>query len=831
MNLLSRIWFPITVLAFAGTGVADFGSPVAVSRRMTLAATPGNSPMAGSAADTVIYPPYAFRHGYDWQSDSTLVLDSLYVDEEMSFDDTLPQKLSPRDSLKALLDSTLWDKIDSIYIADSIAKAKAAFEAWYNALSKKEQRKYDIEQRNKLMMARADSLREVKQAKQDMKDSIRAEKPRILETYSVPDSMQYKRMISWTLDQDFHKMDVGVPDTSYNYYFYDYRFQRNDVNATWLGVAGSPVQYYDFNKRAGTERVDFYTPQESWSYSPSTLPHYNTKTPYTELAYWGTILSTSSKESDNIRIFTTQNITPELNIALTYERFGGGGMLDNEEVNNQNFVLQSSYLGKRYMMHAGYISNSVSRDENGGMTDVTWVRDTTVDARDIPVNLSSASSKIKKNTVFLDQQLRIPFNFLLNLKERKDSTVSFSNDTLVRDVTTAFIGHSTEFSIYNRKYTDNITTDAGREFYNNVFNYNSTSSADSMRVMKLDNKVYLRLQPWASDGVVSKLDIGIGDTYRTYFDSTSVRPTTHTENTVYIYGGAEGQVRNNFFWNAKAKFSVLGYEVGDFEIQANGLYAFYPFRRARKSPVSIGVNFSTTLLEPTWYQQHINSNHYSWDNDFGKVSTTSVGGTIDIPRWRLNASAQYNLLSNQLYYDNDGIIRQHSDAMSVFTAYLRKEFVFGPLHLDNKALFQLSSNQTVVPVPLLALNLRWYMQFVVQRTEDKAFNVMVMQIGVNGLYNTSWYTPAWNPNLGVFYNQTERTYTNGPYFDIFVNIQWKRACIFIKYQNAGGGWPLRKHDYFSADRYILTQNGFSGLKLGLYWPFYTLPSNRRTPQR
>ena len=30
------------------------------------------------------------------------------------------------------------------------------------------------------------------------------------------------------------------------------------------------------------------------------------------------------------------------------------------------------------------------------------------------------------------------------------------------------------------------------------------------------------------------------------------------------------------------------------------------------------------------------------------------------------------------------------------------------------------------------------------------------------------------------------------------------------------GWPARKHEYFSADRYILTQRGF---KFGIWWPF------------
>ena len=38
-----------------------------------------------------------------------------------------------------------------------------------------------------------------------------------------------------------------------------------------------------------------------------------------------------------------------------------------------------------------------------------------------------------------------------------------------------------------------------------------------MRVMRLENRIYLRLQPWKADGIVSKLDVGIGDKLLNYY--------------------------------------------------------------------------------------------------------------------------------------------------------------------------------------------------------------------------------------------------------------------------------------------------------------------------
>ncbi len=843
MKHLSRILFPTAVMllttgAALGIGrTSPFRSPLparehASAANVSYAAT-STIPVASASKDTVLYPADAYKQGKQGHSD--VIIDSLAVALDkaglsLAQAQDSSGKLSPRDSLKQLLDSSLWDKLDSIYIADSTAKAKAAFEKWYAGLDKKARKKYDAEQKAKLMTARADSLRKVKEHNKEIRDSITENTPRILETYALPDSMQYKRIIAWTAEQDFGKIKPFVPDTSYNYHYYDYPFQRNDVNATWLGVAGSPVQYYDWFKRRSDEGVEFYDALESWSASPRTTLHYNSKTPYTELCYFGTLFGKSVKESDNLHLFTTQNITPEFNFSLLYDRFGGGGMLEREETANKATAVQLNYLGKKYTMHAGYIRNMVTRQENGGMQDTKWVSDTTVDARDIPINLLSASSKTKKNTFFLEQQLRIPFTFIERIKASRDSTYHFNADSLDRDLTSAFIGHSSELSTYTREYTDRINDDAGRAFYNNVFNYDPVSSADSMRVRKFDNKLYIRLQPWSSEAVVSKLDLGVGDVMRMYFDSTSVRPTTHKENSFYAYAGAEGQLRNYFFWDAKGKLDLFGANAGDFFIQANGQVNLYPFRRARKSPLCIKVGFETRLDEPTYYLKHISTNHFKWDNEFSKTSTTTIKGDISIPRWKFDAGIGYALLSGNTYYDTKGIVNQAEKPMSILSAHLRKEFVFGPLHLDNKILLQYSSDQNIVPVPNLALNLRYYLQFVLQKN-DLGNNILAMQVGANAFYNTAWNSPSWNPALGVFHNQNERSYTNGPYFDVFFNFQWKRACIFVKYQNAGQGWPMSKSDYFSADRYIVTQRGFDGLKIGIYWPFYIQPTGRPVQQR
>jgi hypothetical protein len=100
-----------------------------------------------------------------------------------------------------------------------------------------------------------------------------------------------------------------------------------------------------------------------------------------------------------------------------------------------------------------------------------------------------------------------------------------------------------------------------------------------------------------------------------------------------------------------------------------------------------------------------------------------------------------------------------------------------------------------------------------------------MQIGANGTFTTKWNAPAYNPVLGVFHNQNSHEYGNCPYIDVFVNIQWKRASIFIKAVNLNMGWPNKSADYFSASGYIAPQRAF---KFGIHWPFYIQPGRGKS---
>ena len=719
------------------------------------------------------------------------------------------------DSLKAEGDSLLWPRIDSLFLADSTAAAKAAWEKKWASMSKAERKRWTYENVTyPAIRHRQDSILHRKDSLQRIKDSIVQNTPRVLETAFLPDSLQFKRLVTWRHNRLNNQMEVFEWDTTANYHFYDLPFMREDVGASWLGMPGSAAEQLNWFRRNQEKSASFYQTLETWSYTADNLPSFNTKTPYTELEYAGNLFNNSTLSTDDFRVFTTQNILPALNVAAEMKRYGGAGILKNEHTDNRNYFVNANYLGKRYLAHAGFIYNHGNRTESGGVRDNAMIRDTLLDVREIDVNLAAASYRYKKLTAFYDQSFRIPFDFIEKLRHRKD-TAWVKADTLNTNITTGFIGTSTEFSTYSRRYVDK-TDEWQSLFFNEQFNINPSQSSDSLRNMRLENRLYVRLQPWKEDAIVSKVEGGVGNRFQTFYlqspNETLYKPSNHRWNSFYAYAGAEGRAGRYFQWDATGLFNFAGTEVGDFFIKADAKVNFYPFRRQPDSPISLSAKFETRLEQPDFYQQHFYTNHYQWENNFSKASTTRIEAKLDIPHWKLRAGVGYALLSGNVYYDTLGVARQNTTPMSVISATLRKDFAFGPIHLDNEALLQFSSQPDVLPLPLLALNLRWYAQFNIVSPKT-----LQLQLGLNARYNTLWYAPAFNPVAGVFHLQKEEKYGNTVIFDVFVNMQWKKCCIFIKMENAGRGWPMKNRDYFTAHHYIQPPGM---IKVGISWPFY-----------
>lgn len=934
------------------------------------------------------------------QADSVIGQDSMLKDSLAGPDSlVIPDSLSVPDS-SVVSDSLLLP--DSLAAADSLTQSDSTAADSVKVLTKRELKRMAKDSVRKVKDAYKDSVAMVKQHKADsihhikdrirtVKDSIRWSRPRVLETVFLPDSLYYDRIISWTTGTRVNEYRHADMDTTFNDWYTEYPFYKEDIDAVYLGTVGSAVQNVNFFKRREFDIFKAYAPYITYSHTPENMPFFNTKAPYTELAYWGTIFAFKDKEETNVRFMHTQNITPAWNLAVLFQGWKAAGILQKEATANNSLEVTTNYLGKRYVMNAGFIHHNIDREENGGIQDSYMVRDTTVDAKTIAVNLQNARNKLSRNTFFINHSYDILLESDLTrmrkvmdkdsvftatvdslIKVRKeayersvdaavaavkakaaaearaadslaalaDSTAAMLMDTLgtaldstgavldsagmsldsagvmidsaeavldsvvtvvdtasaagtaadsllsaqVRDslsaqvpdslssvrmyaspedsiaavradsIATAVadsllrasimdtlrpptedeiiasladsllfgqagnsprltVGHIGEVSRFYRFYTDEITDEVGRNFYNNMFYLNPTTSADSMRMFTVENKLFFRLQPWKRDAIVSEISGGVGYQWNSIYafrpDMFLTGNRNINQHNMYLYAGASGEYKKYLNWGATAQYSFLGYYQNDFNVDAHVGVSFYPFKD-KSEPITLNGRFSTSLKEPDWFSQHYYSNHYIWDNDFGKTSTTKVEASLDIPKWDMEAYFGYALVNNYLYNDTLGIARQNTGLINVMSAYLRKDFKIWWFHLDNQILFQYSSDMNTLPLPMLTFHLRYYIEM------EAVKNVLTVQLGADARMNTPYYVPAYNPALGTFQLQTREQVGYNPYIDIFLNLQWKRVNIFLKVINVGEGWPTGASS-FSAYHYVRPSLGF---KFGIHWPFY-----------
>lgn len=696
--------------------------------------------------------------------------------------DTVSTKLL-RDSLDVLY-NTYWKEVDTL----SMPLLDSLMTAYSEALGTNLPDAKDIK-------------RAIKKNKQDYRDSVIRNTPRILETFVVPDSLYYKQMLIWTHSTYTNDITLQERDTSCNYNFFDNPAFKDDADAIYLGVPGSALQRTNFFKRTTLKEASFMDPYLVYTYTPETLPMYNTKSPFTELAYWGNPFSSKQKEESSINVLSSQNITPELNLTLDYKQFGGTGDLTGGASNTRTSEIGLDYIGKKYEMNAAYLATRVKNSENGGVSDTYWVTDTLIDNKAVPINLQQASNLIKRRTVFITQSLSIPMNFF-----RKDA-----DELSLGEGTAAYIGHSLEFSKYSKVYSDAIaeSDNTGRSFYFDQFNIHQTASYDSISVRNFDNRFFLTLQPFSNDALLSKVTAGAGYQYLSYYgfqpESYVTGNKDKSYHNTYFYGKAQGMLKQYINWDAFGKIYTSGYYLGDLELAANLALSVYPIPKG----IHLKLHGETSLQQPGYFEQTLFYNHHQWKNDFKKTSKTKFEGSIEIPRTQTRLSAGYALIDKMIYYDETSTVRQADSPVHTLAVSLEQNLRLWAFHFDHKVVYQMTSKEEVLPLPKLTANLRYYVQFPIVK------NILDVQIGANAVFYTKYYIQSYSPDLGVFYNQRTFEWGDNPYLDLFVNAQWKTASIFVKYTNAFSGWPER--GYFSAANYIRPATAF---KFGITWPFY-----------
>ncbi len=651
---------------------------------------------------------------------------------------------------------------------------------------------------------------------QEQADTTKKEKriKKPLESYFFNDSIRALQNFQWTISRDYNQVKVEPLDTTLTDWRIDYPFYRKgvgDINLGGLGQATMPTDYFE---RARFFDFTFAQPYGAYTYDMESVPFYNVKKPYLQMTY----LESGQKKyrEEQFGLTVAHNISPSTGFNINYKARGTRGQYARQRTKNHNLEVAFSHTGKRYTVHAAYVNNHIEQQENGGVVGLWAITDTTFEMPSgVPMRLASAQAEniYRNNAFFVEQSYGIP---LLPVTE---------SDFSIAHLPAVYIGHSFEYNAWSKTYSDVRSTyinergerneeglfvPTEHSYYENWY-INPDATRDSIYERRISNRLFVQAQPWNRDGVVGTLNGGVGFDLYTYSQFAmetylTGRYQKHKESAFFVYGGVNGKIRRYVDWGADVKFYPSGYRGGDLSVGARlALKA-----KIKNHPLILEGSFNLERRTPGYWQQNLFSNHYAWFTPLDKETDTRFEVKFQMPSIALELGVKEGVVDRKIYYGANSHIAQASGAVSLTSVYARKDFRIGGLHLDHRVLLQWSSDQEVVPVPLVSAFLSYYYEFWVVR------NVLRMQIGADCRYNTAYYSPGYNPALSTFYNQREFETGNYPYTDLFIMGKWKRMRIFLKYQHLNKGlWG--NGEYFSAAGYPLNPGMF---KMGISWGFY-----------
>lgn len=682
---------------------------------------------------------------------------------------------------------------------------------------------------NKLYENMTEEERLKKQAEEDAlidtiggKKKSKPKKP--FASYLFPDSLKSEKMFAWKYNPYTNGVERVKVDTLLSGFNQDYFFQAKEgLGSIYLGNLGAATIPLEYSQRPRDFKLSFLDPYKEYLYTPSNVIFYNGKVPFSQFTYITS--GQRDRAEEDFRLTHAQNISPSTGFNLTYRNNRTRGMYENQQSINKNFSFAFAHTGKRYTTHFGYVFNSGEMRENGGIKDIAEIRDTLIDLpQNILINLKDAKTRYKGNGFFFTQSLAIPLSKLKSdtdslLMDGQPPKAMTSLDSLkmmrkkqmegseLSDRTTLFFGTSVEYDSYKKIYTD--TKAESDEYYNNWY-IDPASTRDSIRETNLNMRFFAQFQPYNSEGAISLIGGGLGIENNGYY---YFKPGDYiaggnkiSKKNFYVYGDAEGKWREYIAWNASVKYFLAGYRSQDLSLGGNLAISAY----IKQRPITLLLSASIDTQSPSYWVQDFYSNHFKWNNNFDKEVRTSLDAKLFMKSIRAEIGVNQILSTNTIYYNNAALPAQFSGALSVTSLYLKKDFVVGGFNMNHKILLQTSSNEDVAPVPLAAANIQYFFRFNVVK------DVLEMETGFNGSYNTKYYGYGYNPAVSQFYNQREMEVGNYPMLDVFVTGKWKRLRFIIKFQNVNFEL-LGGRNYLEVAPYPLNRRM---LKFGISWSFY-----------
>lgn len=640
-------------------------------------------------------------------------------------------------------------------------------------------------------------------------------------------------MRTWSLPAPTFRADTLPVDTSRLTFPLHDMLNDYSISNAWNGNIISPVQsrlWFARQKKTDDIFSHSYTP---FVITANDVRFYNTTVPYSDISYKKGF--TTYHEENELAFMFTGNLNRRINLGLQLNYTNGAGHYMNQEASLFNGAVFGSYNGNHYSLQAAITWNTLKNFENGGLIDVSELAGS-LQPEDIPVRIKGMSA-----LTYIDALLNHYYSLTVE-KEHLDS-VAYTNelgqeewrDTVRIDyIPVITFAHTFQTTNSVHRY---IEQTADQNFFQNIYR-NPFATNDSANVLTIRNTLtitfeeefnrrlrfganvyaYNECQSYLygiSQSDFNTLPSAINNTWEaitrcTINQSPDSLFTTQWTNNTFIGGSIYKNTGKWIRYGFNGDVCLLGYKLGEFQV--NGHIDGYFL--LGKDTMSISARAYVKNETPTWYEQHLVSNHFHWDNDFSKTYRIAANAQLSYPtKWiKPKINFGFENISNYIWYDQTGMIRQHNGHIQIFSLDIHADLTTPYINLENNIVYQLSTSD-IIPLPTICLyhNLYYHGSWF-KRAMDA-------QIGVDMRYFTRYYSPILNPATGQFCVQHEQKIGNYPVINAYASfyIRLLHLRLFVQYTHFNRLFDKDNINYMAMPGYPMNNDVF---RAGLAWHFY-----------
>lgn len=521
-------------------------------------------------------------------------------------------------------------------------------------------------------------------------------------------------------------------------------------------------------------------------YRPQDIDYYRVPTPTSELFF-----QTGIQQGHNLNSLLTMNLSPQLNVSVSYKGLRSLGDYRNALASHQNLRLSASYTSSKhkYVLRTNYAGQNIYNQENGGLTPESIEYYNTNDSlyRDrerLETHFTDANSRLKTRSYYFEHAYNLWY-FAKDSTRKQESYWQFGQ----------------EFTHQRKFYTYKQTK--ANELFGESY---STKVSDSTFYFKTDHAIFSELK---SAYILGKLRIKANYSTSDYgynsilFLDNQTIPDRIKSNNFSLHA----------FWNAQFKTFKLNASAGNIfqgDLQGNYLTgtASYSLDSLFTVKATLLLKSQTPNLNAQLYQSDYQD--YNWHESLSNERTRLLNFAF-ISDKLLDMEAQVTQKDNYTYFGQDGKPTQYGGNLFYVKAKAHKEFRYGKFALDNTILYQKPiQGAEVLHVPeLITENTLYFSDDLFKRKP------LFLQTGITVKYFSEYYADEFNPLINEFTLQNTTKIGNYPLVDFFANGRIQRARLFFKLENVSSLLLPGKYWVTPTQPY----RDFS-IRFGVVWNFF-----------